>query len=52
MRRGSGRAVYQLGGEELGSAAVESLRRLDSAAESRSGDESRGAEEQIVDSLP
>ena len=30
----------------------ESLRRLDSAAESRSGDKSRGAEEQIVDSLP
>ena len=30
----------------------ESLRRLDSAAESRGGDKSRGAEEQIVDSPP
>ena len=50
MRRVRGGAVQQLRGEELGSAAVELLRRLDSAAESRGKDESKGAEEQIVDS--
>ena len=49
-RRGRRGAVYQLGGRERGSAAVESFRRLDSAEESCGGDESRGAEEQIVDS--
>ena len=43
---------HKLRGEELGSAACESLRRLDSAVESRSRDQSRRAGERMVDSLP
>ena len=41
----AGRRRAQLSG-------CESLQRLDSAAESSSGDKPRGAEEQIVDSPP
>ena len=45
------RAVYQLGGDELGSAAVSHAETRLSSGELRR-DKSRGAEEQIVDSPP
>ena len=52
MRRARGGSSPQAerGGARL--SVCESLQRLDSAAESRSGGKSRGAGKQIVDSLP